>query len=270
MKPTHLHPAFPCTAAAALLPLLAALALTCIFTADAQAVYHPRLGRFLQRDPAEYVDGLNLYNYTRSNPVVLTDPTGGCAAEEPEVVEDAPCKCFCIESVKITDHKTWNPYEPDNPENKLWVGAEFTVTVKGEWKDYAGSFAPFGFEFWECFTNRPGDYPKRLAKKTWHNLYSEIPNHAIFDDINSGRTGEDLRNTYSLTDRPGATLLYHNEKQRAYWAIRATSSCPGGMCDKPGDEAFAKQTYDAHKGGHVYENTFSPVGRPTVGVPWGP
>jgi len=38
--------------------------------------YHPTLGRWLQRDPLEYVDGMNLYEYVGSRPTVVTDPTG--------------------------------------------------------------------------------------------------------------------------------------------------------------------------------------------------
>lgn len=39
-------------------------------------VYAPKLGRWLQRDPAGYVDGFNTYGYARSAPIVLTDPSG--------------------------------------------------------------------------------------------------------------------------------------------------------------------------------------------------
>ena len=38
--------------------------------------YHPRLGRWLQRDPIGYVDGMSLYEYCGSGPVVGTDPDG--------------------------------------------------------------------------------------------------------------------------------------------------------------------------------------------------
>jgi len=41
-------------------------------------MYHPSLGRFMQRDVLGYVDGMSLYQYTGSNPIVRTDPTGGC------------------------------------------------------------------------------------------------------------------------------------------------------------------------------------------------
>jgi RHS repeat-associated protein len=38
--------------------------------------YDPAEGRFIQRDPLDYVDGPNLYEYVRSEPTRLTDPTG--------------------------------------------------------------------------------------------------------------------------------------------------------------------------------------------------
>lgn len=38
--------------------------------------YHPVHGRWLQRDPAGYVGGMNLYEYLRSNPLFWTDPSG--------------------------------------------------------------------------------------------------------------------------------------------------------------------------------------------------
>jgi hypothetical protein len=37
---------------------------------------HAQLGRFMQRDPMGYVDGLSLYQYVRSRPVIERDPNG--------------------------------------------------------------------------------------------------------------------------------------------------------------------------------------------------
>jgi len=39
-------------------------------------VYHPTLGRWLQKDPAGMVDGTNLYEYCAGNPVNFVDPSG--------------------------------------------------------------------------------------------------------------------------------------------------------------------------------------------------
>jgi RHS repeat-associated protein len=38
--------------------------------------YDPVKGRFIQRDPDGYVDGMNLYQYVESNPINSIDPTG--------------------------------------------------------------------------------------------------------------------------------------------------------------------------------------------------
>jgi RHS repeat-associated protein len=38
--------------------------------------YHPTLGRWAQRDPAHYHDSMNLYQYVKSGPIRMSDPTG--------------------------------------------------------------------------------------------------------------------------------------------------------------------------------------------------
>jgi RHS repeat-associated protein len=38
--------------------------------------FHPTLGSFLERDPAGYHDGMNLYEYVGSRPYMTTDPSG--------------------------------------------------------------------------------------------------------------------------------------------------------------------------------------------------
>ena len=38
--------------------------------------YSPTLGRWLERDPAGYVDGMGLYEYVRGGPIAAVDPWG--------------------------------------------------------------------------------------------------------------------------------------------------------------------------------------------------
>jgi len=59
---------------------------TRLYYADAR-YYHPSLGRFISRDPmlTSFQDGVNLYQYVRSNPGNMVDPSGlavGCSADD--------------------------------------------------------------------------------------------------------------------------------------------------------------------------------------------
>jgi len=46
--------------------------------------YHPTVGRWLTRDPLDYVDGMNLYEYVGSGPTMRLDPMG-LGAKKPDV-----------------------------------------------------------------------------------------------------------------------------------------------------------------------------------------
>lgn len=56
------------------------IVLTCVcltgLTAPASAMLHPGQGRFVQRDPLEYVDGMHLAQYQGGSPISMLDPTG--------------------------------------------------------------------------------------------------------------------------------------------------------------------------------------------------
>ncbi len=49
-----------------------------------QRTHSPRLGRWLQRDPLGYVDGVNLYEYARSMPTFFVDPFGLAVSLDPD------------------------------------------------------------------------------------------------------------------------------------------------------------------------------------------
>ena len=59
--------------------------------------YDARLGRWLTRDPAGYVDGLNVYLFVGGNPLMFVDPTG-LARKRGEIWE----------TIKRTPRELWN------------------------------------------------------------------------------------------------------------------------------------------------------------------
>jgi len=58
------------------LAALVAVLVMALFAADAMAMYHPTMGRFLQRDPERYADSASLYQYCVANPTRYADPSG--------------------------------------------------------------------------------------------------------------------------------------------------------------------------------------------------
>ena len=83
---------------------LAGFTLLSIAASDASAMYDPALGRFISRDPIEYDDGPNMYQYVRGRPLVYVDPSGNCADS---VCEDDEYEIVLhqILYVKIADYE---------------------------------------------------------------------------------------------------------------------------------------------------------------------
>ncbi|NQT20208.1 MAG: RHS repeat-associated core domain-containing protein, partial [Planctomycetes bacterium] len=86
--------------------------------------HDPELGRFLQRDALGYVDGMSLYQYESGNPVIATDPMGGCVQRRTTVPVAPTGNCevgyFTKSMQPLTDcggalwHVTWDiaPTQP--------------------------------------------------------------------------------------------------------------------------------------------------------------
>ena len=234
----------------------------------AHAYYHPTLGRFLQRDPLGYVDGMSLYQYTGGNPIVRTDPTGGCSkAERQEFVK---CNCFCVQTVTITGAAVKG--------QRRNATAPFTVTINGSW-DTPPAGKEGGMpkvEWYEWFTTNPYDvakkqslgfgvkYYKGLAVNHWHDMYDIVVNkygndaHPTFRDITPTKGVK--KNTYTLSDSPGAKgLNLPTMKQESYFGIRA-SSTPNCGCPIPNGTVYAEHKYQTVAGplmGGVISNEFN-------------
>ena len=106
-------------------------------------MYSPGLGRFMQTDPIGYGDGLNWYNYVKSDPVNGTDSSGLTAYT-------------CDSRGRCTD-ENGNPIDP----NSTRLGAGDTVTTRdgtftsngqgGGWSDTANGRS--------SYTPGPGENP---------------------------------------------------------------------------------------------------------------
>jgi RHS repeat-associated protein len=77
---------------------------------------HPALGRFMQRDPIGYRDGMNLSVCLRGNPVVLRDPEGtGCASgpcSQPTGDTARACCKYSIQESAFSETSVWIGGEP--------------------------------------------------------------------------------------------------------------------------------------------------------------
>jgi uncharacterized protein RhaS with RHS repeats len=203
-----------------LLALVAALVIPALLPQSAHGMYDPKHGRWLQRDPAGYVDGMNLYQYTGSSPVVLVDPTGGCSKPAPP-----PCTCCCALGLRGP-----LPAKPETKSNRTYSKGSQWHEFKVE-ADVTYVPVPLGtlpntdctVEWWEWMDNYPSP---NNTKESWANQLT---------NGNAGsKTFEDLRrhlkdrlespcpylapkkNTIVFTDDPG---IY----KRSLWGQSAFS-----------------------------------------------
>ena len=83
-------------------------------------VYHPTLGRWLQRDPLGYVDGMGLYEYCQGGPGSATDPSG-LSSRTQLVTAARNYENVCRSLAKNLEAKTED--EQDSAEKKKLLNA---------------------------------------------------------------------------------------------------------------------------------------------------
>jgi hypothetical protein len=156
--------------------VLSGLVAVALLAADASAMYHPTLGRWLQRDPIGYADGMSLYEYVRSSPCGWRDPSGEslmldsrgpCAPWFAHFAEIGCCDCaredvepviwrFAIASADMMERahsgviswaEAWELVGAgevaDAGGNRTDIYAAYPTCVKQLVDDYEGSWAMF-------------------------------------------------------------------------------------------------------------------------------
>jgi len=123
-----------------LIAVLVGLAAVALFAADASAMYHPTMGRFMQRDPGpsagsptrigaagpavgggfiprdQYADGMNLYQYVQSSPSSRLDPYGLWT-----IIRDSQPKAAAVAEKNDTIKKLATAIGLDPVEYKQWL-----------------------------------------------------------------------------------------------------------------------------------------------------
>jgi len=101
-----------------------------------QAFQHPGMGRFLQRDPAGYADGADLYEYASSRPSTSRDPTG-----------------------KQTTNPSTKPSNPSQTAGDIFVGGNCVSDPEPEILE---DFRVYRVKYNEC-------------ERCWYTPYPKIP-----------------------------------------------------------------------------------------------
>ena len=149
-------------------------------------MYHPRLGRFMQRDPLRYVDGMNLYQYVKSNPLRYSDPDG----RRPH--EDQGASSCC--------NGEW--YNPDSHCCEYGsVVAKVPIRILerlNDWFDHADTVLPDG---------------------TMYGFFTDDQIH-VYDPNNKGR------DTFYQTERPHYIYRKDAYWNRNRTTVRTIMVCP--------------------------------------------
>jgi len=118
------------------LSVFTVIAALLVITQSASAMYHPGLGRFMQRDSIEYQAGsMSLYQYVDSRPTYYVDPTGntpwiGIAGRAINESED---KCAIVWSDYPGDWEGYKPFRPGDDTGGWGKDQNDYIYLDGHW-----------------------------------------------------------------------------------------------------------------------------------------
>jgi hypothetical protein len=109
--------------------LLLFLLLLTLPAATASAYMHPTLGRWLQRDPAGYVDGMNVYGYCGGMAMSSSDP-GGLGRVIPGMGIEVVGNVALYDETQVDHYPDLNAWQRRRNETLFWQAAsEYTYVA---------------------------------------------------------------------------------------------------------------------------------------------
>ena len=226
-----------------LVAVLAGLAFAAALAADASAMYHPTVGRFMQRDPIGYADGMSLYEYVGGRPVADRDPDGRETQKK--------CWCCCAIGVKFEGAERFVQDDTFGHKIRVTVTYEY-IEIDKELENKDCTLK------WEEKSNRVPEYMRRAGFRDneWGDVNEEKPpgekslrpgsiTLAPWHGRRKSPVGPGKPITVRLMDP--AHIGKHDDRRVLYFAITVLSApnCPCGAASLTG---YATQTLDWPRG----------------------
>jgi len=183
--------------------------------------YHYGLGRWLQRDPIGYGDGMGLYEYASARPLQVVDPSGHCSCTQEEVKEkflaklkvnvmpgsldvaigaaqecDTPADigrpCTATVTYAVSRPMNWDPQNPGDPTSpRMSLMAKCRSRMRlvcacGEWRVPGLDWVVWSNYYWEY---GPGANPEALSanvcifREWWEIDETRVRLRRLYNDI---------------------------------------------------------------------------------------